>query len=295
MDRTGLAVLALLAIALIPGQALGATVSGTIFEWYTFEPLRNAVVEINTAPRQVQVAESGRYSFTVPPGDYNITAQYFEENRLKYRARERITVNADGDFTFDLVLFPPLDDEDDYIFEDFNGVALPPDWDAGQAGPGGTGNPLTGAAIAIAGFALGAAAIIFGAGALLKKATGLGTERMGVEEKLHRQEEALAAHEDNGIIPLEKPGSETAAENSAGTPPEKGAGARAPGTEKIGGDLREAVAVLKNCGGRLTQKELREKMPEYGEAKISLMVAELEEMGLVKKFKKGRGNIIVLK
>ena len=53
--------------------------------------------------------------------------------------------------------------------------------------------------------------------------------------------------------------------------------------------------MLKNCGGRLTQKELREKMPEYGEAKISLMVAELEEMGLVKKFKKGRGNIIVLK
>jgi len=60
-------------------------------------------------------------------------------------------------------------------------------------------------------------------------------------------------------------------------------------------DTLKAIEILKNYGGRLTQKELREKMPEYGEAKVSLIVAELEQMGVVKKFKKGRGNIIVLK
>ena len=31
------------------------------------------------------------------------------------------------------------------------------------------------------------------------------------------------------------------------------------------------------------------------EAKISLMIAELEHKGLVEKIKKGRGNIVVLK
>jgi len=54
------------------------------------------------------------------------------------------------------------------------------------------------------------------------------------------------------------------------------------------------VDALKRCGNRLTQKELREKVT-FGEAKTSLVVAELEEAGIVKKIKQGRGNIIVLK
>ena len=42
---------------------------------------------------------------------------------------------------------------------------------------------------------------------------------------------------------------------------------------------------------RLTQKELRKKLP-WSEAKVSLVVADLEERGFIKKIKKGRGNII---
>lgn len=42
---------------------------------------------------------------------------------------------------------------------------------------------------------------------------------------------------------------------------------------------------------RLTQKELRKKLP-WSEAKVSLVIADLEERGLIKKIKKGRGNII---
>jgi uncharacterized membrane protein len=56
----------------------------------------------------------------------------------------------------------------------------------------------------------------------------------------------------------------------------------------------EVLEILKKSGNRLTQKELRDKMP-IGEAKVSLIVAELEELGYVKKIKQGRGNIIVLK
>jgi uncharacterized membrane protein len=56
---------------------------------------------------------------------------------------------------------------------------------------------------------------------------------------------------------------------------------------------REVVAILKRSGNRLTQKELREKM-DVGEAKVSLIISELEEAGKVKKIKQGRGNIIVL-
>ena len=45
----------------------------------------------------------------------------------------------------------------------------------------------------------------------------------------------------------------------------------------------------------MTQKELRDKLPSVSEAKISLIVSELESMGRVKKIKQGRGNIVVLR
>ena len=65
----------------------------------------------------------------------------------------------------------------------------------------------------------------------------------------------------------------------------------APTSEK---ELEEVLSIIKNYGGRITKKELREKLP-HSEAKVSLIVAELEHNGKIKKFKKGRGNIIVLK
>ncbi|MFH1587619.1 MAG: hypothetical protein ABID38_07215 [Candidatus Diapherotrites archaeon] len=58
--------------------------------------------------------------------------------------------------------------------------------------------------------------------------------------------------------------------------------------------LNEVIGILERYGGRMTQKELRDKV-SFGEAKTSLVVAELEHMGKIKKFKKGRGNILVLK
>jgi len=58
-------------------------------------------------------------------------------------------------------------------------------------------------------------------------------------------------------------------------------------------DLKELVAFIKKEGGRTTQKDLRKNFPQ-SEAKISLMVSELEHKGKIKKIKKGRGNIITL-
>ena len=60
------------------------------------------------------------------------------------------------------------------------------------------------------------------------------------------------------------------------------------------GDAKEIIVLLKKNNGRMTQKDIRKEIP-LSEAKISLMVSELEEQGIVKKIKKGRGNIIILK
>ena len=59
-------------------------------------------------------------------------------------------------------------------------------------------------------------------------------------------------------------------------------------------DLREIVEIIKKEGGRITQKELRLKLG-YSDAKLSLMIADLERRGVIEKVKKGRGNIIFLK
>ncbi len=64
--------------------------------------------------------------------------------------------------------------------------------------------------------------------------------------------------------------------------------------EDLPEDLVEVLEILQNAGGRITQKELRKKLG-YSEAKMSLIIADLERRGLVEKVKKGRGNIIFLK
>lgn len=60
-------------------------------------------------------------------------------------------------------------------------------------------------------------------------------------------------------------------------------------------DLADKVLeFIKKEEGRTTQKDIRKKFP-LSEAKISLVIAELEHKGKIQKIKKGRGNIIILK
>ena len=60
-------------------------------------------------------------------------------------------------------------------------------------------------------------------------------------------------------------------------------------------DLKNKVLeIIKKEDGRTTQKEIRKLIP-YSEAKISLVITELEAEGKVQKIKKGRSNVIILK
>lgn len=58
-------------------------------------------------------------------------------------------------------------------------------------------------------------------------------------------------------------------------------------------DLLEIVEILKKHDGRMTQKELRKLLP-HSESKISLMITDLENRGIVTRVKRGRGNVILL-
>lgn len=58
-------------------------------------------------------------------------------------------------------------------------------------------------------------------------------------------------------------------------------------------DLTKVLEIIKKHGKRTTQKEIRKELG-LSEAKISLLITELESLGKVRKIKKGRGNIIIL-
>jgi|SRR3989338_2732506 len=53
------------------------------------------------------------------------------------------------------------------------------------------------------------------------------------------------------------------------------------------------LKIIKENDGRITQKDIRKKI-NLSEAKISLVISQLEHEGKIKKIKKGRGNIIIL-
>lgn len=59
------------------------------------------------------------------------------------------------------------------------------------------------------------------------------------------------------------------------------------------GDYYDKVFSIIKENKRVTQKEIRKQIP-LSEAKISLIITELEHKGLIEKIKKGRGNIIIL-
>jgi uncharacterized membrane protein len=224
-------------LLLIASPVLGATIHGTVYD-LDLNTVQ-AVVEISTTPRQVMVAKNGTYSFNVPQGEYTISANY---TKLELATTESITVSQEGDYVFDLILFPDLGEEESLMNEtleviEYEEPTAPQYW-------------MWAVPVLVL---LAVLALLY----WKKKKSG-------------------------------EPHKEKAAGDKASAVPEK---QQAKLAQKA--DLAEIIAFIRKEGGRTTQKDLRKAIP-YSEAKISLMIAELESQGKVKKIKKGRGNIIIL-
>jgi len=237
-----MALLFTLAMIVISGacQLAGAqentvTVHGTVYYWYTLEPLKNAIVEVNTVPSQTQVATDGKYSFELLPGDYTITASYYKGDFLFYYAEENLTILETGaDYVVDLLAFPPFDyDEmDDDLVPIFDTDSTDNTW-------------LFVAVILAVGATV--AVIFYYLKARSKKKS---------EVKIDATPSTIK------VISLPQ-------------------------------DLEEVIAKIRKAGGRINQLELRKQLPQ-SESKVSYMLADLESRGVLRKVKKGRGNIIIL-
>ncbi|MDD2339998.1 MAG: MarR family transcriptional regulator [Methanosarcina sp.] len=327
-------------VIVFQGNAIAATIHGTAYEWYTFKPLNNTVVEINSTPEQNFIATDSEYSFNLTPGTYAINASYFEGNRVIYKAQEVVVISDEGEYVHDLLLFPPYDDEG-LLNQDEVEI-----FDLGYEETDPVSQPDSQYIFLAPAFL--ALIILLLAGYFLKKrheksetffysegdresylqqpespkidtefsdeaTTGSADNFIGSSEAYYEQfdqKPEVIPDTDKSLQQRSKPEEEIhkPKEETLDTPDDtpddtkdsyfhnedsNKSSPEAPKHSKhnLPDDLKELLELIRASGNRITQRELRKKSP-YSESKVSLMLSDLEERGLIEKFKKGRGNII---
>ncbi|MCK5282963.1 MAG: hypothetical protein KAK00_06140 [Nanoarchaeota archaeon] len=235
--------------------AHAATIHGAVYN-PDLDLIHNVEVEINTTPKQSHISKNGLYFFNVPVGSYRITAEQYYQKELVYSAEKVIEISKDGEFKIDIIM------------EQMPGVVIPSDVE--DLGPS-----LLSLLRARYGYFFYIAVLLLILLILLvlflivvalldkkKKSTSADIQEVDVTSNA---ESAKNSEELKEEIQLEQ----------------------MP-------DLDGIIDFIKKEGGRTTQKEIRRKFP-LSEAKISLMISELESKGKLEKIKKGRGNILILK
>jgi len=302
-----------------------ATVHGVAYEWSTFEPLDNAIIEVNSTPAQSMVAKYGVYSFELSNGTYMITASYYEDDQLTSYAEDLITVSDEGSYVLDLLLVPSYSDQGD------SGSTV----DAEDNSSNSNSNSILYVSILLVLVLLivlvsqmkrrpqssehasgmktsskAAAPVVLvpaeQESALMEKATSAKTESYvgtGVkEEKVLSSDEPDASEVDVSET-VEVPKIEETSPANAGDVssepteaepvPQQVAEIKDMSKEPVPADLQEILDILRSQGGRMTQKDMRKRL-KYSEGKVSLMLLDLEKRGKIQKFKKGRGNVLFL-
>ncbi|MDG6243839.1 MAG: winged helix-turn-helix transcriptional regulator [Methanolobus sp.] len=230
-----------------------STIHGAVYEWGSFDPLENVIVQVNSTPPQSMLAKHGIYSFDLVPGHYVISASYYTGDDLVAYTEEKIYIADDGDYVKDLLLFPvyydPLFDENE--FTELDEIAFFADVDEE--------NVFISTPISIM-LVLFLIVVLF--------AYFYTRRRRAASVPEEEEEEEVTGEEGHMALPADR-------------------------SQDLPADLRELVDIIARNDGRITQRELRTKV-RHSEAKVSLMISDLESRGIVRKYRKGRGNIVIL-
>ncbi|HEY3422179.1 MAG TPA: hypothetical protein VGK13_03395 [Methanocellaceae archaeon] len=268
-----LAFISLLFIASTASASASSTVHGNVYQWSSFDTMKNVEVVVNSVPVQKIVSKDGSYSFNLTKGTFAIEAMSGAETPDALYARENVTITQDGgDYILDLILFPSTNLDNISVFDE-NYTAIPPD----EPGDSQGSSLLLGvtAIVVIAVVAVIAAVFLL----MRRKKKAEPATKSGQTEVMQGQ--VKNPEEGENLPPtvaeqVWEPAKPSVSENY--TLPE---------------DLKEVIRIMEKHGGRMTQLDLRKSLP-YSEAKVSLMISDLESRGIVKKIKKGRGNILIL-
>ncbi|MCK4670194.1 MAG: hypothetical protein KAT43_03245 [Nanoarchaeota archaeon] len=214
--------------------ASAAILHGAVYD-YSLHRVDNAYVMIGD---EKDITENGEYSFELGPGNYNITAKFYDfEGNLLSSVQESIEIREDKTYVLDLILFESfIEDEllfaeSEQILSDVKPTML--DFKV-KEGVNWFGIVILFVFLALVYFWM---------------------KRMNrIEEKVKEVREAKKE-----VV--------------------------------VAGEANKVLDFIKKQE-RTTQKEIRQEFPS-SEAKISLILTELEHKRKIKKIKKGRGNIII--
>ena len=205
-----------------------ATVQGTIYD-LSLNKANNVIVTVDSKPIQKIISPYGFYTFDLPLGEYNLRAEYYEDQVLISMAEEFVLIEQQGTFRVDLVLFSNLEDDTEVIELPETTLERESYW-----------------------FYYVLALFIIGILFLRYRLIQVNNNKSIKNEQLKQEIKIV----------------------------------------KVDTELNDLLNLIKQNNGRITQKEIRKHHPSMSEAKMSLMITELEHKGLVKKVKKGRGNVI---
>lgn len=265
-----------------------ATVHGATYAWDTLEPINDTVIEVNSNPPQSVVAKNGTYSFDLMPGDYTITARYYRNNTLIYSEETTIKIEGEGSYVLDLLLYPISrngETETIAVRKNQNGINPPEQTEASSS-------IISYLPVAFVFF------ILFAGSYKLSKKHKI-IEESRSQKKEHKMsgvlEKILYKVTYSGTKPEFK---SSKREFFASDPIIEPGNASYNGTDALkkqppSAELSEILDIIRGNKGRITQKDLRSRL-KHSEVKVSLLLSELEKRGMIKKFKNGRENIIVL-
>lgn len=284
-----------------------ATIHGVVYEWNTFQPLENVIVEVNSSPVQSMVCKYGAYSFELPQGNYKITASYYENSILTYYAEDFVNITNDGSYVVDMLLFPEYSQSTSLVTTSSSNQNL--------STKNVTNNETTNqSSFVTAGSIIIAISLLFFLSIWFRHSKNVQTrnsaERRHTVKPEKIEEKAILTPEPAHFTkPVEYPEIAESQEHLEAMESEESYDSteffvvetisteEASSTDvpkgPIPADLQEILEIIRSYGGRMTQKDLRSKL-KYSEGKVSLMLFDLEKRGMIQKFKRGRGNVILL-
>jgi uncharacterized membrane protein len=255
-SRLIVALVMLFVLVLFSGTVLAATLHGKIYD-IELNELNDVVVMVDSEPEQRYVSKDGGYSFELNPGDYVLTAVYSPDELHEYTAEEQISIKEEGDYVYDLFLFPGFDLEDEELLAETDLV------DVEETIVDEDGRDWTLIVVVIAVVVVVLLIILYFVVGRMKRKEE--TEEIKEAEKMEEgaRKTLKKEMEDASMRKVKRPGKKRAREDDEF-------------------DLRKVIDIIKKEGGRTTQKELRKQIP-LSEAKISLMISELEHKKIVQK------------
>lgn len=278
---------ALAEVPFLADSNITATVHGAAYAWDTLETINNTVIDVNSTPPQSIVAKDGTYSFELMPGDYTITASYYQNDTLIYSKETTLKIEDEGSYVLDLLLYPVSESR----------VTETIATRKNQNGMSSTGQTRTGSLIR------GYLPIILTIFFLLGGSYQLSKKHKKIKEK-KAQERKLSI---SGLLvkalnKIAYSGVKSESRNSGKSafisepilePGDNSENTASLKKQPIPPELSETLNIIRGNKGRITQKDLRGRL-KYSEVKVSLLLSELEKRRLIKKFKNGRENIVVL-